>query len=423
MAKATNLRANETHKLPTNTTTSRHAIHRWANITAGFSPEFVYGCIERDGLLPGSVVLDPFTGMATTQVAANHLGVDAIGYEPQPHFWTMAVAKVSTRDVSAPFRIRKLLEDISPVEDIREIWNETQIEYLSKLVPAEQLKLLAGCLVREGEVSLEDKPIFRLVVSKLLEWASGSSTDGIYKAPSTQKRSHDVRERIPVILEMIESDLRELPKDAGKSVIHPRSSIRMPEIESNSVDLIVTSPPYMNNFDFAEMARMELYFWREAEDWGEITEKVRSKLVVNTTTVPSRFKRDQDQWVPSIPFTIRDEVDSLVLQLRDVRQQKAGKKDYEKLIKPYFSQMAEILAECYRVLRDEAKLDLVVADAALYGIHIPTEQLLADTMKFHGFQNVEVTRLRNRGTRWVLAKRDGSPVGLGEFHVTAQKGK
>lgn len=423
MAKATNIRVDEKHKLPTNTTTSRHAIHRWANITAGFSPEFVYACIERDELLPGSLVLDPFTGMATTQVAANHLGMDAIGYEPQPHFWTMAVAKVSTRDVSAPDRIRKLLENLSPVDDIRDIWNETQVEYLSKLVPSEQLRLLARCRVLENRIVADDKPLYRLVVSKLLEWASGSSTDGIYKAPSTQKRSHDVRERIPVILEMIESDLRELPKEAGKSVIHPRSSIRMEEIETGSVDLIVTSPPYLNNFDFAEMARMELYFWSEAENWGEISEKVRSKLVVNTTTVPSRFKSDQDQWVGSIPPTIRAEVDDLVLQLRDVRRQKAGKKDYEKLIRPYFSQMAEILNECYRVLRPNSKLDLVVADAALYGIHIPTEQLLAETMKFLGFHDVEITRLRNRGTRWILAKRDGSPVGLGEFHISAQKGK
>jgi len=35
----------------------------------------------------------------------------------------------------------------------------------------------------------------------------------------------------------------------------------MQAVAADSGSLIVTSPPYLNNFDFAEMARMYLYFW------------------------------------------------------------------------------------------------------------------------------------------------------------------
>src|SRR5262245_54798597 len=53
-------------RLPTNTTTHQHPIHRWFNFIAGFSPEFVHECCEgvtsRDHL---ATILDPFAGCAT----------------------------------------------------------------------------------------------------------------------------------------------------------------------------------------------------------------------------------------------------------------------------------------------------------------------------------------------------------------------
>lgn len=40
------------------------------------------------------------------------------------------------------------------------------------------------------------------------------------------------------------------------------------KLEQNTVDLVIFSPPYLNNFDFAEMTRMQLYFWKDANSWG-----------------------------------------------------------------------------------------------------------------------------------------------------------
>jgi hypothetical protein len=40
-----------------------------------------------------------------------------------------------------------------------------------------------------------------------------------------------------------------------------KSSTNMKDLESNSVISCITSPPYLNNFDYAEMTRMHLYIW------------------------------------------------------------------------------------------------------------------------------------------------------------------
>jgi putative transposase len=61
------------------------------------------------------------------------------------------------------------------------------------------------------------------------------------------------------------------------------------------------------------------------------------------------------------------------------------------------------------------------SDAALYGVHVHTEQLLARLMSASGLEVKEITRLRDRGGRWVLAKRQGAADGLGEFHIHAVK--
>lgn len=44
------------------------------------------------------------------------------------------------------------------------------------------------------------------------------------------------------------------------------------------------------------MTRMYLYFWEDATSWGEISEKHRNKMLVNTTTALKlvRSKEMQD---------------------------------------------------------------------------------------------------------------------------------
>ena len=44
-----------------------------------------------------------------------------------------------------------------------------------------------------------------------------------------------------------------------------------------------SSPPYLNNFDYADATRLELYFWGPVASWKEMCESVRSGMLVATT--------------------------------------------------------------------------------------------------------------------------------------------
>jgi DNA modification methylase len=200
-----------------------------------------------------------------------------------------------------------------------------------------------------------------------------------------------------------------------------KSSETMLEIGDESISSIITSPPYLNNFDYAEMTRMYLYFWGIAESWGDITDKVRVTQIVNTTTSLKGHKPRQEEYRKALSSDIRQEADEIVSLLQAERQVRAGKKEYDFLVYPYFSQMQNVLRESLRVLNSGGQFHMMVADAALYGVHVPSPQILAQIMKDAGFKNVSCELVRKRGHRWILDKRDGSKTGLGEYYVYGER--
>ena len=142
---------------------------------------------------------------------------------------------------------------------------------------------------------------------------------------------------------------------------------------------------------------------------------------MNTTTAPTDLKRRQADFKGLLSSEVVVELAPVVAELAARKRVRAGKKDYDLLVYPYFAQMQRVIAELARVLRSDAPLHLLVADAALYGVHIHTEYFLATLMRQNGFEIENIDRLRTRGERWILAKREGSPTPLGEFHIHARR--
>lgn len=404
---------------PTNTTTHKHAVDRWFNFIAGFSPEFVEACLNFN-TSSNMTVLDPFSGCGTVQVQANKLGWRSIGYEPNPVFYRIASAKALAEN---------MVDDIDKIHDAIQhgINNPVSINtlkdsprvYLSKLFDIDIIESLLGAKKNILKGDLSKNNLAFLVLSKVLDLCSGSQTDGIYKAPTSTKKAHDPIIALDKVVDMLREDISTYKSNDVR--LYQSSSQTMQSVSENTVSAIVTSPPYLNNFDFAEMTRMYLYFWGLADSWGDITNKVRSNLIVNTTTALKGQKDRQDEYRSNLPESILEEIDEVVSCLASERKVRAGKKEYDFLVYPYFSQMQDVLKECYRVLETGGRFHMIVADAALYGVHISTPQILAEILSCIGYSNIDCQFIRKRGHRWILDKRDGSKIGLGEYHIYGEK--
>ena len=412
-------------RLPTNTTTANHSIHRWFNFIAGFSPEFVDNvcCSSLSDRRP-ALLLDPFAGCGTAPLEAVSQGIDAVGYEAHPFFEKICRAKLSGAGA---------LERLVQIEDALNVGfenpvslsvlGEAQRVFLNKLFQNNVLMQLLGAREALSGLSLDNDPLAFLILSKTLERSSHSATDGIYKAPTSKKRAFPPREAASIVCDMVRADLASISCShlAYRAQIYGKSSETMGEIQDGSVSIVVTSPPYLNNFDYAEMTRMQLYFWGMASSWGEITEKVRSRLIVNTTTALKGHKHLQHDYRNEIPSIVHEELDQIVRMLRDRRTYKAGKKEYDLLVYPYFAQMTRVLRECFRVMQLGAPMHIMIADSALYGVHVKAPQILSRILQDINFEGVECTLVRRRGHRWVLEKREGADEGLGEYHIQANR--
>lgn len=409
------------NRLPTNTTANRHAIHRWFNFIAGFAPEFV---AQQCPATNDALLLDPFAGCGTSLVVAQSLGHRAVGFEPHPFFVRIARAKTEAPPTIA--RLRRIEEAIlHGVATFKKAatLTESAEAFLTKLFEEHTLRQLLGARAALEEDGLEEDDLAFLLLSRVVDMCSKAQTDGIYKAPTTAKKADSPVDAIRSVVEQVRCDtaLSDQGTPSPAAVLHQASSEDMNLVESGSVDIAVTSPPYLNNFDFAEMTRMYLYFWGICGSWREITERVRAKLVVNTTTALSGQRDIQLHYRDQIAGELLPELDSMVTALGRERRVRSGKKEYDLLVYPYFAQMTSVLREIQRCLTTGGTTHLIVADAAFYGIHVSTPQILASAMSAMGFVNVQCIKLRERGHRWILEKRDGSPIGLGEYHIVATR--
>ena len=286
-------------RLPTNTTTHQHPIHRWFNFIAGFSPEFVQDCCEKVVSNGKTSFLDPFAGCATSLLVARQRGMRAIGFEPHPFFFRIARAKFPGADaVEHLDEIERVLEKGFLMPRPVSTLPEAPATFLRKLFPENSLESLLGAREALHTAELAGDDLAFLILSRVLDKSSHSATDGIYKAPTSKKWATSPSVAFREAIQTIRIDLQGLRGHNLKegASFHEKSSEDMRIVPSDSVSIIVTSPPYLNNFDFAEMTRMYLYFWGIASSWGEITDKVRSKLVVNTTTALKGHKPRQQEY-------------------------------------------------------------------------------------------------------------------------------
>jgi hypothetical protein len=410
-------------RLPTNTTASRHAIHRWFNFIAGFAPEFV---AEHCPKSANGVLLDPFAGCGTSLVVAQACGNRAIGFEPHPFFVRIARAKTAAPPTQSHLRrIKEVLLNGAITGWPKSSLPEPVRAFLTKLFDEPILAQLLGARTALEKSGLVKDDLAFLVLSRVVEMCSKSQTDGIYKAPTSPKKAAVPIKAIHQVIDEIESDTKRLDNGVHlpEVFVYQRSSEDMTAVADSSVDVVVTSPPYLNNFDYAEMTRMQLYFWGLCTSWQEITQKVRAQLIVNTTTALTGHRDIQSRYRDEISTQVLSDLDKIVEALARERRRRPGKKEYDLLVYPYFAQMTRILREVLRCLKIGGQAHVVVADAAFYGVHVSTPQYFASIMTALGYDSVNCTKLRDRGHRWILEKRDGSPLGLGEYHISAKRGR
>ncbi len=169
------------------------------------------------------------------------------------------------------------------------------------------------------------------------------------------------------------------------------------------LDLVVTSPPYLNNYDYADRTRLETYFWGEMSSWADITREIRDHLVMAATTQVSMSAMNGVRECPGIRAAAPDvhaDLADIISRLADMRAVKSGKKTYDYVVAGYFEDMLRVMQSTERALKPGGRFVLVVGDSAPYGVHVATEHILGRLGLASGFTSYDVEELRTRGGKW-----------------------
>ncbi len=268
--------------------------------------------------------------------------------------------------------------------------------------------------IKSFDLLPEERDFFLLALVDTLRTATKAGAGWPYIAPS---KYHEKQERDAIVVfrktaSMFYQDLVVIHNKWRPSQVSCdlllHDARQLYPLNEASVDLVITSPPYLNNYDYADRTRLELYFLGWAKSWQDITKQIREKLITSSTTQVRRSEFNEEilsDELKELNPDIYKELQTKITQLSQIRCHKSGKKSYDLMVAGYFNDMLQVLKQVYRVLKPKAPFVLVLGDSAPYGVHIPTDAYLKDMAMSIGFKNYTIQTLRKRGEKWYNNKQ------------------
>lgn len=392
----------------------RAPIHNWFTYPAGFSHKAVEHFLHLHSAVPQqSVIYDPFMGSGTTNIVAKLGGFNSFGVEAHPFVHSITLTKL-TWDIDVT-SIRRFVSNLQSTSDsyseskLRELNSNEFPELLTKCFLPSTLHELGVIRdkVKRSKLGSNEKRFINVALICSLRDVSIAATGWPYIAPKKIKITSMSKLPIPTIAKRIERMIEDIEWAREETTLKSDHQCMLGDsrdsgIPSQVADLIFTSPPYLNNFDYADRTRLEMYFMGAAQTWGEISTQVRTRLMTSATT---QINRSDPQY--ELSSELRSEcpeeasfIAEVAAELGKRRLTKGGKKSYDLMVIGYFNDIHRILRDSARILKEGGSAAFVLGDSAPYGVHIPTDLLIGKIGTQVGMSNFEVEPLRKRGDKW-----------------------
>ncbi|MCO5185656.1 MAG: site-specific DNA-methyltransferase [Anaerolineae bacterium] len=392
-----------------------HAFHDWYRFVLSYPPHLVRDYIRDFELGSDDVILDPFCGTGTTVVEAKLNQIIAIGVEanPFPHF----ASSVKVEWEVDPAELQQLIEEVGRATDTilqDQGINDAQLTHdpkvkLQTLPPAAHRALIKN--------SISPLPLHKTLVllDQLNQYQNSPAYDCGILALGNALVSQignlkfgpevgvgKIKQDVPVIA-LWQQQMRQMAQDLS-SIDHDNYPVahiyfgdarKLKELVApNSIDAVITSPPYPNEKDYSRTTRLESVVLGFFTDMKQLRSHKKRLLRSNTRGV---YKEDRDHlWVQD-----NQRIQQLAQQIED-RRIELGKtsgfeKQYARVTKLYFGGMAKHLHELKTVLRPGARLAYVVGDQASYlRVMIRTGELIGEIAQEIGYELERIDLFRTR---------------------------
>jgi DNA modification methylase len=325
-------------------------------------------------------VLDPMAGSGTSLVIARARGHQAIGCDTDPLAVLIARAWCSEVDSDRLVQRAKLVleeaikhaKELSPDEAYPSGADKETKQVISFWFDENnriQLTALSNFISHVDDAN--DKNLLwvafsRLIITKKL---------GVSLAMDvSHSRPHRKYEQAPIkpfdkFLDSVEQIIKKAPFHDGNAqdlpAIVTKGDARHLSLSDHSIDLVITSPPYLNAIDYIRGHKLSSVWM------GHSAKTLRT---VRATNVGAEI---------SISSAPADKLLDIFEQMGNVDRLEGR---YRSMIVRYLIDMSAVLTECRRVLKDNGEAIFVIGNSAIRGVFINNSEALISLAQRNGFK-------------------------------------
>jgi hypothetical protein len=394
-------------------------LHRWIPWVAGFSADFVQDCIAK--YLPNATkeswILDPFSGVGTTLVEAYLSGINVAGFEINPY----AALATKTKLRAVQISVQKLAHEIAAFERFMERAESGLLKRGPRAHPPKgftgrtqlfnpkvERKVLYALDFIEGIQDSVLKDIFRLGLgSVMISFSNYSYEPSLTRRVAVNKpniEDANVGLSLSAKLHLMLEDIGWIQGHMRRFDYRPRTKVIPKSIFSaldsldgaTFVDLVVTSPPYLNNYHYPRNTRPQMHWLGFANGPG-----------YNGAKETSSFGKFWQTVRESEPIKLTFNMPELLAIINAVRERNTDKAAYggpgwANYAATYFNDTHEFCRVLKHLLRPGAVAVIVLGNSIIQGIEVKTDYFFGKI--------AELSDLKFEDTHLLRKKRTGSSI-------------
>lgn len=338
---------------------------------ARMAPEIVFK--ELQGLNSPQIVLDPMSGSGTVLRAAVELGHQAVGFDLDP--LAVLMARVWTTPFAVnrlPKAAEKLVQKAKAAKDVYLPWidecDETK-EYIDFWFSEKQKRALRRLSFALAGTSGVQADAMRIALSRIIitkERGASIARDTSHSRPHRVffDNDYDVYEGFLQSATRLTSRLSP-EKLLGSAVVNGGDSRRLSLLAPNSVDVVITSPPYLNAIDYLRGHRLSLVW---------LGYKVSEVRALRSDSIGSERSSESEISASKLKSLLHKAGNVADLPTRELG-----------MVQRYAQDVCGFLQELARVAKKGGKVLLVVGNSCLKNVPIWNADINVAAAEIAGF--------------------------------------